>query len=90
MTTQYLLTAGGETAQDTAANAALLPGAMPINNGSDNAPARQLRPARAGLRPFTAPDLSDAGQPGTSQTLDELSAAASQQDPSRWSRRTTR
>ena len=81
VTTKYLLTAGGQTAQDTPANAALLPGAMPINNGSDNALLDNFVLPALGCRPFTAPDLSDAGRPGTSQTLDELSAAASQQAP---------
>jgi hypothetical protein len=34
-----------------------------------------------GCQPFTAPDLSQGGTPGTSQALDELSAARSQAAP---------
>ena len=81
VTTRYLLTAGGQTAQDSPANAALLPGATPIVNGSDNALLDNFVLPALGCQPFTAPDLSAAGRPGTSQTLDELSAAASQRAP---------
>jgi hypothetical protein len=81
VTTKYLLTADGQTAQDSPAHAALLPGATPIVNGSDNALLDNFVLPALGCQPFTAPDLSDAGRPGTSQTLDELSAAASQRAP---------
>ena len=81
VTTRYLLTASGQTAQDSAANAALLPGATPIDNGSDNTLLDSFILPALGCAAFTAPDLSNAGRPGTSQTLDELSAAASQQAP---------
>jgi hypothetical protein len=81
VTTKYLLTAGGQTAQDSAANAALLPNATAISNGSDNALLDNFVLPALGCTPFTAPDLSNAGRPGTSQTLDELSAAANQQAP---------
>jgi hypothetical protein len=81
VTTKYLLTASGQTAQDSTANAALLPAATPVNNGSDNALLDNFVLPALGCTPFTAPDLSDAGRPGTSQTLDELSAAANQHAP---------
>jgi hypothetical protein len=81
VTTKYLLTADGRTAQDSPANAARLPAATPINNGSDNALLDNFILPALGCTAFTAPDLSDAGRPGTSQTLDELSAAASQRAP---------
>ena len=81
VTTKYLLTAGGQTAQDSTANAALLPAATPVSNGSDNALLDNFILPALGCTPFTAPDLSDAGRPGTSQTLDELSAAANQHAP---------
>ena len=81
VTTQYLLTADGETAQDNAASAADLPGAMTINNGSDNRVLDSFVLPALGCTPFTAPDISNGGQPGTSQTLDELSAAANQKEP---------
>jgi hypothetical protein len=81
VTTKYLLTATGQTAQDSPASTALLPDATPISNGSDNALLDNFILPALGCTPFTAPDLSDAGRPGTSQTLDELSAAASQRAP---------
>jgi hypothetical protein len=81
VTTEYLLTADGATAQHNAANQAVLPGATAISNGSDNALLDNFVLPALDCTPFTAPDLSDAGLPGTSQTLDELSAAANQRAP---------
>ncbi|HYB19185.1 MAG TPA: hypothetical protein VEF71_27465 [Streptosporangiaceae bacterium] len=81
VTTEYLLTADGATAQDNVADRAVLPGAATISNGSDNALLDNFVLPALGCTPFTAPDLSDAGMPGTSQTLDELSAAANQRAP---------
>lgn len=81
VTTKYLLTADGRTAQDNAANRAALPGAITINNGSDNALLDNFILPSLHCTPFTAPDLSNHGRPGTSQTLDELSAAVNQKAP---------
>jgi hypothetical protein len=83
VTTNYLLTATGQTAQDNTANTASLgtANATTISNGSDNTLLDSFILPALGCRAFTAPDLSDAGRPGTSQTLDELSAAASQRAP---------
>lgn len=81
VTTRYLLTPTGQTAQDSTAGAALLSSATPIANGSDNTLLDSFILPALGCAAFTAPDLSNAGRPGTSQTLDELSAAASQQAP---------
>jgi hypothetical protein len=81
VTTKYLLTADGRTAQDNAANRAALAGAIPINNGSDNALLDNFILPSLDCAPFTAPDLSNGGRPGTSQTLDELSAAVNQKAP---------
>ncbi len=81
VTTQYLLTANGQTAQDNAANQAALAGATTINNGSDNALLDAFLDPTIGCTPFEEPDLSNAGTPGTSQALDELSAARSQRNP---------
>ena len=82
VTSRYLLTATGRTAQDSTANAASLgTGAQPISNGSDNTLLDSFVLPALGCTVFTAPDLSDAGRPGTSQTLDELSAAANQRAP---------
>jgi hypothetical protein len=81
VTTQYLLTANGQTAQDNAANQAALAGATTINNGSDNALLDAFLDPTIGCTPFEEPDLSNAGTPGTSQALDELSAARNQRNP---------
>jgi hypothetical protein len=81
VTTKYLLTATGQTAQLNGANTAALPGATTISNGSDNALLDGFMDPALGCKPFTAPDLSQDGTPGTSQALDELSAARSQAAP---------
>jgi hypothetical protein len=81
VTTRYLLTAGGQTAQLNQANTAALPGATAISNGSDNALLDRFVDPALGCEPFTAPDLSQGRALGTSQALDELSAARSQAAP---------
>ena len=77
VTTDYLLTANGQTAQFNAANQAALPGATDIVNGSDNKLLTAFVDPTLGCTPFEAPDLSQSGAAGSSQALDELSAAAS-------------
>jgi hypothetical protein len=79
VTTRYLVNGQGQTAQDSAANVAALAGATVINNGS--AVLTTFVDPVLGCSPFTAPDLSNAGAPGTSQALDELSAARNQLPP---------
>jgi hypothetical protein len=81
VTTRYLLTATGQTAQFSKANTTAMPHASVITNGSDNALLDRFVDPVLGCRPFTAPDLSRGGAPGTSQALDELSAARSQEAP---------
>ena len=81
VTTQYLVNANGQTAQDNAANTAALTGANVINNGSDNALLNAFLDPTLGCTPFTAPDLTNGGTPGTSQALDELFAAKDQAAP---------
>jgi len=81
VTTAYLLTGTGQTAQFSAANKAALAGATQINNGSDNLLLDGFIDPTLGCTPFTAPDLSQGGTPGTSQALDELSAARSMPAP---------
>ena len=81
VTTQYLLTADGRTAQNNTANKAALAGATVINNGSDNALLDNFILPALQCKPFTAPDLSAGGAQATSQTLDELSAARYQRAP---------
>ena len=81
VTSTYLLTANGQTAQFNAANKGALAGATPINNGSDNELLDAFLDPTIGCTPFEAPDLSQDGAPGTSQALDELSAARNQGQP---------
>jgi len=81
VTTRYLLTAKGQTAQKNTANLARLAGATTVTNGSDNALVNFFLDPALGCAPFTAPDLSNPGQMGTSQALDELAAAAAQTAP---------
>jgi hypothetical protein len=81
VTSTYLLTGNGQTAQSNAANTTALPGALPINNGSDNILLDGFVDPAMGCTPFQAPDLSQAGALGTSQALDELSAAKNQKAP---------
>jgi hypothetical protein len=81
VTSTYLLTGNGQTAQDNAANEGSLPGAQKINNGSDNILLDGFVDPAMGCKPFQAPDLSQAGALGTSQALDELSAAKNQKAP---------
>ncbi len=81
VTTQYLLTATGRTAQFNTGNVTALHGATVIANGSDNILLDGFLDPLLGCKPFTAPDLSRGGAPGTSQALDELSAARSQVVP---------
>jgi hypothetical protein len=81
VTTKYLLTGTGTTAQFNAANQAALAGATTLSNGSDNALIAGFLDPTLGCTPFTAPDLSQAGTAATSQALNELSAAKSQAAP---------
>ncbi|MGO9782276.1 MAG: hypothetical protein ACLPKE_26820 [Streptosporangiaceae bacterium] len=81
VTSTYLLTGNGQTAQDNAANEAALGGAEKINNGSDNLLLDAFVDPTLGCTPMAAPDLSQGGAPGTSQALDELSAARDQRSP---------
>jgi hypothetical protein len=79
VTTRYLLDpATGQTAQDTAANAARMPRATLLANGSDNALLDGFIDPMLGCTPFEAPDLGNNGVPTTSQALDELLAARNQ------------
>ena len=81
VTTTYLLTPSGQTAQNNAVNTSALPGATEISNGSDNALLDAFVDPALGCKPLEAPDLSAGGAMGTSQALDELSAAKSQAAP---------
>src|SRR5579875_808869 len=81
VTSTYLLTASGQTAQNNTANATQLAGAQVLSNGSDNALLDGFIDPTIGCTPFEAPDLSNGGAMGTSQGLDELAAARNQTAP---------
>jgi hypothetical protein len=79
VTTFYLLDpATGQTAQDTAANTANIPGSTLLANGSDNTLLDAFMDPLLGCTPFQAPDLANNGMPTSSQALDELLSAAHQ------------
>jgi len=81
VTSTYLLTGNGQTAQDNLANENALAGAQKINNGSDNLLLDAFVDPTLGCKPLEAPDLSQRGAMGTSQALGELQAAKSQAAP---------
>src|SRR5579864_3155130 len=79
VTATYLVTASGQTAQDTQANTAAL-GAQVIQvqkNGSDER-LLTLVDAALGCTPWMAPDLANPGHLVTALPLNELQAAVSQ------------
>jgi hypothetical protein len=79
VTSKYLFDAAtGQTAQDNAANAARMPGAKVLVNGSDNALIDNFLDPALGCTPLMAPDLGNHGMMATSQALDELLAAGNQ------------
>ena len=77
----YLLTASGQTAQDSAANVAGLAGAAAINNGSDNALVNKFMDPALGCTPYQFRDMTAASGRSGSQITDELLAAADQAAP---------
>ncbi len=79
--TTYLLTPSGQTAPDTAANEASLAGAVPQNNGSDNALVNKFMDPALGCAPYEFPDQTVAAGKSGSQITDELLAAADQRAP---------
>ena len=81
VTSTYLLTANGQTAQFNPASTAALPAATQIVNGSDNKLLSAFLDPTLGCTPFQAPDLSQGGAMGPSQALNEIQAAASQAAP---------
>jgi hypothetical protein len=79
VTTFYLLNpATGQTAQDTTANAANIPGSTVLANGSDNTLLDAFMDPLLGCTPFQAPDLANNNTLTSSQALDELLSAAHQ------------
>lgn len=78
VTSTYVATADGRTAQ---AGAPGTPNGTKLVNGSDNRLLDAFIDPALGCAPFTAPDLTLGGAPGTSLALDELQAAADQGAP---------
>ena len=79
VTTEYLFDpTTGQTAQDTTANTANLPGAQLLLNGSDNTLLDGFMDPVLGCTPFEAPDLGNNNASATSQALDELLATKDQ------------
>ena len=76
VTTKYLATGNGQTAQDNAANAAALAGATPLFNGSDNALIDDFVDPALGCTPWSVTDLANPGATATALPLDELQSAA--------------
>ncbi len=81
VTTDYLVTETGQTAQMTAANIAALPNATKAANGSDNRLLDSFIDSALGCTPWMAPDLADPGHMVPAQPLNELQAAAHQANP---------
>ncbi|WP_198042207.1 hypothetical protein [Kitasatospora azatica] len=87
VTTEYLATAQGRTAQKTAKNSAALGGGRRMRNttallnGSDNLLLVDFEDPALGCTPWTAPDLADPGSKVTALALDELQAAKFQTAP---------
>jgi len=71
----YLLNPNtGQTAQNTAANAANIPGSQTLANGSDNILLAGFLDPTLGCTPFQAPDLGNNGALTSSQALNELAS----------------
>ncbi len=81
LTTRYLALRNGRIAQDTPANIAALPVRTVLKNASDNGLLTGFINPALGCTPFTAPDLTVAGTPGSSLALNELQAAATKTTP---------
>ena len=80
VTTTYLVTASGQTAQDIPANIGALQGQQVAKNGSDER-LLTLVDSALGCTPLMAPDLSSPGQMVTALPLNELQAATDQNAP---------
>jgi hypothetical protein len=79
--TTYLINADGQTAQNTAANAAALAGATTLANGSDNKLLAAFLDPATGCTPFQATDATDPAGLADSQALNELMARATTTAP---------
>lgn len=79
--TTYLITANGQTAQMTAANAAALQNTQAQVNGSDNRLLAIALDGALGCTPWMASDLADPGHMLPALPLNELQAAVQQTAP---------
>jgi hypothetical protein len=77
--TSYLINGNGQTAQNTAANAAAIAGATTLVNGSDDKLLAAFLDPANGCTAFTATDTTDPAGTSGSQALNELSARVNQQ-----------
>src|SRR6266567_6013272 len=78
VTTTYLVTPDGKTAQTTAANAGTVQNTQTIANASDNRLVAVAMDGALGCTPWKAPDLADNGNMLPSLPLNEMLAAARQ------------
>jgi hypothetical protein len=81
VTTLYLVSPHGHIAQLTAANKAAHPTATTLGNPSDNRLTDVFVEPALGCKPWTAPDLADAGAQTPALPLNELQARSFQQAP---------
>ncbi len=81
VTTTYLVTGNGQTAQVTAANSQALQNSVVQTNGSDNRLLDVALDGALGCTPWMAPDLANPGQMLPALPLNELQAAAHQATP---------
>jgi hypothetical protein len=77
--TSYLINGNGQTAQNTAANAAAITGSTTLVNGSDDKLLAAFLDPANGCTPFSATDTTDPTGASGSQALNELSARINQQ-----------
>jgi hypothetical protein len=81
VTTTYLVTANGQTAQNNAANTAALQNSQVQANASDNRLLAVALDGALGCTPWLAPDLADPGKMVPALPLNELQAASHQAKP---------
>jgi len=77
----YLISAGGQLAQNTAANMLALPGATVLGNPSDNGLVDRFLDPDLGCTPWKVADLADPGQRVPGLALNELQARVHQRSP---------
>jgi hypothetical protein len=77
----YLISASGDLAQNTAANALALPGATTLGNPSDNGLVDRFLDPDLGCTPWKVTDLADPGKVVPGLALNELQARAHRRSP---------